>query len=101
MKKILFTLALISLLAATGSKTMSYAKHPDYVPDEQTAIKIAEAVWLGIYGNSIYEARPFTAHLSNNIWHVHGTKPDSSFGGVPMIDIRKSDCNVSNVVYSK
>ena len=26
----------------------------DYVPNKNTAIKIAEAIWLPIYGESIY-----------------------------------------------
>ena len=36
-------------------------KNKNYVPDKITAIKIAEAVWLPIYGNSIYEKKPFVA----------------------------------------
>ncbi|SEO31600.1 NTF2 fold immunity protein [Mucilaginibacter gossypiicola] len=64
------------------------------VPDEKTAIKIAEAVWLPIYGESIYQERPFTATLNNGVWYVYGCKPDSALGGVAEIKIRKSDCKI-------
>ncbi len=101
MKKILLFLAFVGLLSVTNSKTIPAAKHPDYVSDEQTAIKIAEAIWLPILGKSIYDERPFKAHLSDNVWHVSGTKPDSAFGGVPMIDIRKSDCKILGVWFPK
>jgi len=32
-----------------------------YVPDEETAVKIAEAVWYNIYGDVIYDSLPFWA----------------------------------------
>jgi hypothetical protein len=36
---------------------------PNYVPNEETAIKIAEAVWLPIYGEDIYN-KPQLAQAS-------------------------------------
>lgn len=43
------------------------------VPDEKTAIKIAEAIWHSIYGDKIYEEKPFKVKLEDGIWIVKGT----------------------------
>ena len=86
------------------------------VPDENTAIKIAEAVWLPIYGNSIYKNKPFTAALiGDSIWNVSGTlpHPDTTifngnikkirvhFGGVPFAKIRKDDGKIILIIHGK
>lgn len=83
------------------------------VPDEATAIKIAEAVWLPLYGDRIYKSLPFKAELkSDSIWIVKGTfTKDTSnknkklivikSGGVPYIEIKKLDCKVLNVSHGK
>lgn len=60
-----------------------------YVPDAQTAIKIAEAIWLPIYGDKIYKKKPFTAQLKDNIWVVQGSMPTLMLGGVPVAEISK------------
>ena len=91
-------------------------KNKNYVPDKITAIKIAEAVWLPIYGNSIYEKKPFVAYLiGDTIWHVHGSLPESkiktdtngdtiiflNLGGVPNVYIRKDNGTIIDVYHSK
>lgn len=73
----------------------------DYVPNEKTAIKIAEAIWLPIYGNRIYKNKPFVATLVNNeIWVVRGTM-HSEKGGVPYAEIQKKDCKILKVIHGK
>ena len=43
----------------------------DYVPNAETAIKVAEAIWLPIYGKNIEENKPFIASLNEkNVWIV-------------------------------
>ncbi|MFC2130662.1 YbbC/YhhH family protein [Bacteroidota bacterium] len=82
----------------------------DYVPDKNTAIKIAEAIWFPIYGKSIYNKKPFKAKLlKNGIWQVkgnlHSIQNDKSYrsqkGGVPYIKIRKDDCKILDVYHTK
>jgi hypothetical protein len=74
----------------------------DLVPDEITAIKIAEAIWLPIYGDRIYDKKPFVAKLtSSNIWIVEGSLDPSSLGGVPYIEIQKKDCKILKVTHEK
>lgn len=75
----------------------------DLVPNKQTAIKIAEAIWLPIYGNKIYNEKPFLAELNaSGVWIVkgilHGTRAK---GGVAYIEIQKSDCKILKIYHGK
>jgi hypothetical protein len=90
---------------------------PNYVPNEETAIKIAEAVWLPIYGEDIYNKKPYNAELiGDSVWHVYGSiiepyyeinnKGDTialhfTSGGVPHIWLKKSDAQVIKVTHTK
>jgi NTF2 fold immunity protein len=72
----------------------------DLVPDEITAIKIAEAIWLPIYGNRIYDKKPFVAISKDSIWIVSGTM-QSENGGSPFIEIQKHDAKILKVYHEK
>src|SRR5690242_532970 len=83
-----------------------WPKHDDpelvgYVPNEETAIKVAEALWLPLYGANIYNHRPFKAMLQDSIWVVEGTLDDGARGGVPHAEIRKKDCKVIRLYHTK
>ena len=68
------------------------------VPDNETAIRIAEAVWLPIYGDKIYDRKPFRAELiSDSIWAVAGSIPSNMLGGVPYIEIQKRDGRILGI----
>lgn len=72
------------------------------MPNEATAIRIAEAVWLSIYGKSIDEKKPFTAELpGDTLWAVAGSLPANTLGGVPYIEIMKKDGRVLTVGHGK
>ena len=73
----------------------------NYVPDKETAKKIAEAIWLPIYGERIYNQKPYVVSLANNIWIVKGTIPEGRRGGVAYIKIRKTDCKILKVIHGK
>lgn len=86
----------------------SYPDDPlpsDLVPNKETAIKIAEAVWLPIYGKKIYNEKPFTAELTSvGIWIVKGTLQNANLGakgGVAYIEIQKSDCKILKIYHGK
>ncbi|MGN7812863.1 YbbC/YhhH family protein [Flavobacterium sp. 22076] len=73
----------------------------DLVPDNETAIKIAETILVPIYGKKIYEQRPFVARLkSPNVWAVEGTLHTTK-GGVAYIEIQKKDCKILKVYHEK
>jgi len=87
-----------------------------FVPDEKTAIKIAEAVWFSLYGDIIYSKKPFHATLvGDSVWYVSGTLQESTItfnqdgdtiytihlGGVPYAKISKFDGKIYDVYHSK
>lgn len=78
-----------------------------YVPNEKTAIKIAEAVWLPIYGQRVYKELPFRAVLSEDkkTWYVESTfdKRGNIFakGGRSYAEINKDDGKVLKVYHTK
>ncbi|MBI3996184.1 MAG: YbbC/YhhH family protein [Candidatus Omnitrophica bacterium] len=72
-----------------------------FVPDEDTAIKIAEAIWAPIYGESLNDERPFHANLVGDIWHVEGSLPEGMSGGVAEAEIAKADGRILRVSHGK
>ncbi len=47
-----------------------------FVPDEETAIRIAEAVWIPIYGKEKVESqKPFRVEVEYDVWTVRGSSP--------------------------
>jgi hypothetical protein len=88
----------------------------DYVPNSETAIKIAEAIWLPIYGQAIYKKTPFKSSLvGDSVWFVTGSLPKSGYtinesgdtvfiavrGGVPCALINKKSGCVIRVYHTK
>jgi hypothetical protein len=72
------------------------------VPDEATAKKIAEAVWLPIYGKGVLDEKPYKAELTNDsICVIQGSLSRDMLGGVAYIEIRKKDCAVLNITHTK
>jgi hypothetical protein len=78
------------LSAQTVEGKHSVLSSAGFVPDEVTATRIAEAVWIPIYGRKqIEEERPFVATLSNGVWTVTGTLPEGYVGGTAVAEISK------------
>ena len=103
-----------------NSINSGYIPPNGFVPNDTAAIKIAEAVWLPIYGEKIYSERPFVATLDtlNGIWTVRGSLPPSTLsidssvspsftmlelvnGGTAVIKLQKSDGKVLFVLHYK
>ena len=82
---------LAGILFAAEPKS-SLNQHKDCTR-RKTAIAIAVAVWLPIYGEKQIESeKPFHATLKSDIWHVEGSLPKQfSLGGVADADISKDD----------
>jgi NTF2 fold immunity protein len=72
------------------------------VPDEPTAVKVAEAILPPIFGaEEVAKWLPYHAQLDKNgVWTVYGTLPQGSRGGTPMLKIRKQDGQVLEVWHS-
>ena len=96
------SLVAITSLVYANSGIKRVVTKGDYVPDKETAIKIAEAIWYPIYGEMIFEEKPFVARLKNpGVWIVEGTFKYDVFGGVAYIEIQKKDCKILKVTHGK
>lgn len=93
--------------ANLGSRKLEYNQIDNgIVPDESTAIKLAEVVGLPIFGENMNDYKPFHARLENDsIWHVYGlpkkTWFDIQLGGSPVFKIQKKDGKVLRVYISR
>jgi hypothetical protein len=84
----------------------SYMPSDGYVPDEATAIAIAEAILVPIYGaGSIDNQKPFSVSLDKDIWTVMGQlqkRPNRlRVGGVFQMQISKTDARVKSVTHGR
>jgi hypothetical protein len=100
----------LPLIAIAG--VLVAQQKPLAVPDEATAVKIAERALKGIYGEkTIQSEEPFTASLAKGVWHVVGTLyctdqqgkrvTDGCVGGTAQADIRQSDGRVLKTGHTK
>lgn len=99
-----FSFLIVSLVPAQG-----YRPKEGYVPDSTTAVKIAEAVLVPVFGKKKIESeQPFTAKLKDGVWTVSGTLhcPDGKggitthcAGGVAEVQISKVDAHVLSMVH--
>jgi sarcosine oxidase gamma subunit len=72
------------------------------VPDEKTAISIAVAVWIPIYGEKqISLERPYVASLSQGKWTVVGSIPGGGPGGTAIAVIAEADGQVFRVSHGR
>jgi hypothetical protein len=79
----------------------NYRPESGYVPDAETAMRIAEAVWLPIYGTGVLERRPWRAGLADDVWVVEGSLPEMMAGGVPIATISKRTGEILRVSHGK
>jgi hypothetical protein len=103
---------IVFALLFTGMSARAQGKHTvtpkeGFVPDQDTAVKIAEAVLTPIYGaEKLSQEKPFVAKLSGSIWLVSGTFHDDTpgaiaKGGVAIIEISKTDGRILRVSHGK
>lgn len=80
----------------------SYQPKNGYVPDEQTAISIAVAVWIPIYGKEQIEGeKPYKATLKNGVWTATGTLPEGFDGGTAVAEISQDSGRILRVIHYK
>ena len=87
---------------AEEPSTQRHTPKYGYVPNEATAIAIAVAVWIPIYGaGPIANQKPYTAELVGNTWIVKGSLPKQKVGGVARAEIAKHDGRILSVTHGK
>lgn len=94
---ILMIFSVFYLIVNKGSGILEYNQPKNgIIPDESTAIKIAEAIGFPIFGKNLKDYRPFHARLENDsIWYVYGLPKrrwlSIQAGGGPAFEIQKKD----------
>jgi beta-lactamase class A len=79
-----------------------YKPKGGYVADEQTAISIAVAVWIPIYGKKQIESeKPYKAALKNGVWTVTGSLPEGWVGGTAEAFIAQDDGRILRIMHYK
>lgn len=105
MKRAMIGVATAWVLAtalADAGEPHSYVPKEGFVPNEETASRIAEAVWIPIYGEeNIRDQKPFHASLHQGKWTVTGTLPPGVAGGTAIAVISKKDGRILSVSHSK
>src|SRR5437899_158678 len=91
-----FALPLLTGLAPP-QQPQGYVPTQGFVPDSATAVRIAVAVWMPIYGErQIMSEQPFVATLKDSVWTVSGSLPQppagaAVAGGTAVVRIAKRD----------
>lgn len=101
---ILFCVMLEAVGQTTERPMHNYIPPDGYVPNERTAVRVAEAVLIPIYGQETVEKeRPFTAVLRDEVWIVRGKGPKDTMtaGGVALVEISKKDGRILRVTHGK
>ena len=101
--KLILSFALLSL-CITQSIAQEHNVQPKngLVPDAKTAITIAVAVWLPIYGEKqIASQKPYVATLQKGKWTVTGSLPPGWRGGTAIAVISQADGKVIRVSHGK
>jgi hypothetical protein len=108
MRRLAVVLALLALPAVAlgqGDTVASSIPLRGFVPDSATAIRIAVAVWIPIYGEKgVMAVQPFVAQLAGGIWTVTGTLPPGPNGiplrgGTPLARISQRDGRILLVAH--
>jgi hypothetical protein len=104
---------LVCIIFCFGSTVVGQGLKPDkgFVPDSNTAVRIAEAVLIPVYGEKKIEAeRPFKAEFEDGVWTVNGTLrcPDghggtttNCVGGTATVKIAKADGRIIFMIHYK
>jgi hypothetical protein len=73
-------------------------KQKEAVPDQDTAVRLALAVWEPIYGKDhIKRQEPYKAVRIEDCWYVAGSLPREGRGGIAYAVIRVMDGKFLNV----
>lgn len=105
----LFGILLCSALVtpAISQEKHAYVPEKGFVPNEETAISIAVAVWNPIYGKKqIQSEKPFKASLKGDVWTVEGSLPESRsgevvVGGVAVAELSRKDGRILRVSHGE
>jgi hypothetical protein len=100
--RVLATFLLISVSLEMLGHAKPYLPPQGIIPDEVTAVKIAEVVFPRIFeAEEVAQYLPYHAQLKDGVWEVYGTLKPGSRGGTPQMIIQKKDGKVIDVWHSQ
>jgi hypothetical protein len=102
-KSLVFSAAILTVtMSFAAPEKKPWIPEKGFVPDSQTAIRIAEAVCAPIYGEKqIATEKPFRAVLRDDTWVVSGTLPPGLDGGTAVAEISKRDGRILRVSHGQ
>jgi NTF2 fold immunity protein len=102
-----FVIILAATVAGYAAPSDKFEPNGGFVPDAETAIKIAVAVWTPIYGaEHIAGEKPYHATLKDGVWMVEGSLPPEKpgefiVGGVALARISQKDGCILEVIHGQ
>ena len=94
---ICLVVAALCLRGAAQNVPALFDRPGGLVPDEQTALKIAEAVLVPIYGKKIMDDKPYIIKNADGRWTIDGTIPKDFVGGSFHIVIQQRDAKILEI----
>ena len=105
------TVVLLAAVEGQSDRVQGYVPKAGFVPDSTTAVTIAEAVLIPVYGKEKVESeRPFKVTLENGAWTITGTLhcPNDSGGGTMIckggtaeVKLSKADARILRMIHYK
>ena len=102
--RLIHILLLLASSSSYGSEMIkhSYVPEDGFIPNQETAIAVAVAVWEPIYGAAkIDNEKPYIATLSGDVWYVRSSLPKGWRGGVAEAEISKTNGTILRVSHGK
>jgi NTF2 fold immunity protein len=100
----LFAPTFIFMVNANAQNSTPHNVQPaaGYVPNAETAIRIAVAIWEPMYGKElIAKQKPYIATLKDDVWIVQGSLPKKMLGGTAIAQISKNSAEIVRVSHGK
>ena len=73
-----------------AAKAKSYMPAEGYIPDAETAISVATAISMPIYGKKVIDSElPLRAELKGGVWTIIGTFHGTGTGGEVIVQLNK------------
>jgi hypothetical protein len=102
-KRTFFAFVIVALMTTdTNADENSVSPANGFVPDGGTAVAVAEAILIPIYGRTQVELeRPFSASFGGGNWTVVGNLPAGYVGGVAKVIVEKMTGRIVSVTHGK
>lgn len=96
------TAIIIMTVTTSYAEDHNYVPKNGFVPDSPTAVSVAEAVSIPIYGREKVESqKPFRASLKGSTWTVTGTLEKGLVGGVAEVVIDKMTGRIIRISHGR